>query len=117
MLPIIFTILGAVFASIGGVIFFMAVTGIRRQLDLSDEAKGMTVEGTVLEVAPTNFSLNDEPQWQIRYSYRDHKGKEHEAKSPHIPPEEAEAWKAGDKGSVRYDLRSPQKSVWLGTEE
>lgn len=116
MLPIIFTILGSLFASVGGFIFFKALAGIWRELHLGDRGKGMTVEGTVLEVAATNLTINEVPQWVIRYSYRDHKGKEHKAKSPHMSPEEAEAWKGGDKGTVRYDFRSPRKSVWLGRE-
>jgi hypothetical protein len=112
MLPGIFGLLGLVFAGAGGVIFFKGVRGIRRELRLRDE--GTTVEATVVEVGPANVSFNGVPQWRILYSYRDHRGRTHGAESNVMAPDEAQAWKIGDKGIARYDMRAPKKSIWVG---
>jgi hypothetical protein len=52
-------------------------------------------------------------QWNLHYRYQDNQGKFHIGKIP-LSPEEAEGWKEGDIGRVRYDRRRPQKSVWMG---
>jgi uncharacterized protein DUF3592 len=113
MLPIILTGLGLVFAPIGGYIFFLrGVAGILRELRLQSE--GAVAEATVVEVEPTNISLNGVPQWRIRYRYRDHRGQTHTGASNVMAPEEAQEWKAGDTGTVRFDARAPKKSIWVG---
>lgn len=111
-LPGIFTLLGLVFAPIGGVIFFKGVRGIARQLRLQSEGTG--ADATVLEVAPANVTFNGVPQWYIRYRYQDHRGRKHEGMSDVMPPEEAEPWKAGDTAVIRFDPHAPKQSVWVG---
>ena len=111
-LPGIFTFFGLVFAPIGGVVFFRGARGIARQLRL--ETEGTRADATVLEVAPSNMHVNGVQQWQIRYRYQDHRGRKHVATSEVMPPEEAEAWKAGDTAAIRYDRHTPKHSVWIG---
>jgi hypothetical protein len=112
MFPAIFSLLGMVFVPIGGFIFFKSVAQIWQASRLRE--RGMQTEGTVIEVGPGNVSMNGVPQWVVRFKYRDHQGLTHEGESDPLPPEEAQAWQAGDKGSVRYNFRSPRESVWLG---
>lgn len=110
--PLIFTGLGVVFVPIGGWIFLKGVAGIRRELRL--ESQGVTGEATVVEVAPANMSINGVPQWRIRYRFRDYGGNTREAQSSLMPPGEAQAWKAGDRGKARFDPANPRISVWVG---
>lgn len=112
MLPLIFTGLGLVFVPIGGVIFFKGLGGILRELRLQDQ--GTMVEATVVEVGPAGVSLNGVRQWRIRYRYQDHRGRTRTGESGLMAPEEAQAWKAGDTGTVRFDVRAPKKSMWVG---
>lgn len=112
VLPGVFTLLGLVFAPIGGVIFFKGVRGIMRQLRLQTE--GTRADATVVEVEPANVSFNGVPQWQIRYRYQDHRGRTHGGQSGVMAPEEAEPWKVGDTGVIRFDPHAPKKSFWVG---
>lgn len=112
LLPGVFTLLGLVFAGAGGVIFARAVRGILRELRLREE--GAMAEATVVDVGPANVSFNDVPQWRIVYRYTDHRGRVHDAESNVMPPEEAQAWKPGDKATARFDTRAPSRSIWVG---
>jgi hypothetical protein len=112
VLPGVFTILGLVFAPIGGVIFLNGVRGILRQLRLQTE--GTRADAAVVEVTETNLSVNGVPQWRIRYRYQDHRGRPHTGDSGAMPPEEAEPWKVGDTGIVHFDPHAPKKSIWVG---
>jgi hypothetical protein len=112
MLPIIFTGLGLVFVPIGGYIFFKGVGGILRELRLQSE--GTLAKATVVEVEPTNTYFKGVQQWRIRYRYRDSLGRDHDGASNVMPPEEAQEWKAGDTGTVRFDAHAPKKSIWVG---
>lgn len=112
VLPIVFTILGGVFTSLGGFVFLRGLGQVRRARCL--EREGMIAEGTVLEIRPSTISINDVPQWAIHYRYQDHLGKTHEGQSGPLSPEEAHAWQVGDTGAVRFDRRHPQDSVWVG---
>lgn len=112
MLPIIFAGLGLVFVPIGGYIFFKGVAGILRELRL--QSGGTLAKATVIEVEPTNISIQGVPQWRIRYRYRDSLGRDHDGASNVMPPEEAQAWKAGDTGTARFDAHAPKKSIWVG---
>jgi hypothetical protein len=104
--------MGLLFAPIGGFVFFKGVAGIRRELRL--QSQGTSAQATVEEVKPTNTRLNGVPQWRIRYRYQDHEGRTHHGRSILMPPDEAQAWKAGDAGTVRFDALAPKKSIWIG---
>jgi hypothetical protein len=112
MLPLIFTVLGLVFVPLGGFIFFKGLSQILRELRLQSE--GTMVEAVVVDVAPAEVSFNGVPQWRIHYRYQDHGGRPRTGESALMAPEKAQAWKAGDRGSARFDPRAPNKSIWVG---
>jgi len=112
LLPLVFAGLGLLFVPVGGWIFSRGLGGILRELRLQRE--GTQAEATVLEVEPANVSFNGIAQWKIRYRYRDHRGREHDGESGLVAPEEAQQWKAGDRGLARFDARAPSTSAWIG---
>jgi len=83
-----------------------------RELRLQSE--GTLAEATVMEVGPADVSFNGVAQWRIRYRYQDHGGRRRHGESGLLVPEEAQQWKAGDRGVARFDAHAPRKSVWLG---
>jgi hypothetical protein len=90
----------------------------RRRMEASRLRRdGARTTGTVVAVRETHISINRVRQWRVHYSYRDHRGHEHEGKSDLIPPEAAAAITAGDTAPVRYDRLAPEKSLWLGPPE
>ncbi|HEV8712575.1 MAG TPA: DUF3592 domain-containing protein [Candidatus Binatia bacterium] len=111
---VVFIVLGAIFASIGGFLFFRDLRRIRHELRLRHV--GIAAEGIVLEVRPSNTKINNVRQWNIYYRYPDHLGQTHEGRSDPLPPDEAWVWQAGDTGIVRFDQQHPQNSVWVGKE-
>ena len=109
---LIFVGLGGVLTLLGGGLAFGSLRSIFRTLRLSRE--GLTAEGTILHVGPTNTTINRVQQWRIRYRYRDHLGRTQEAESHLLSPDEASGWRKGDTGMVRFDRARPQESVWVG---
>lgn len=103
-------ILGAVFAVVGGFLFRRTVLGILRERRLW--RVGRRAEATVTEVEETNLEINGVTQWKVRYWYADHTGHEHQGASGHLPPEDARAWKPGDKGGILFDPSLPHESLW-----
>lgn len=76
--------------------------------------RGVASTATVVDVFQTSTSINDVILWQLRYRYRDPGGKEHEAASGLLMPDEADAWQVGTSGAILYDPLRPQISAWLG---
>jgi hypothetical protein len=111
ILPGVFTGLGSIFTLIGGFILLNARNQSRAKERLQRE--GQTTEGTIVEVRPGTIRINRVQQWNLHYRYQDNRGKFHIGKIP-LSPEEAEGWKEGDTGRVRYDRLRPQKSIWIG---
>jgi hypothetical protein len=112
ILPLAFTVVGSVLVPLGGWIFARGLRGIMRELRLQRD--GTRAEATVMEVEPADVAFNGVAQWRIRYRYRDHGGRERHGESALLAPEEAEQWKAGDKGVARFDVHAPGKSIWVG---
>lgn len=104
--------LGGFFAVAGGLIVAYDVR--RRLLRARLQREGVSADATVTGVGPTNLSVNRVPQWVIRYRYADSRGRIHTGKSEYLSPEEAQEWKEGDVGRVRYDRQRPAKNVWFG---
>jgi hypothetical protein len=77
---------------------------------------GMSAEATITAVEETSFSINRVPQWIIRYRYNDHRGRTYENRSPYLSPQDANNWKEGDTGKVKYDREKSNKSLWIGRE-
>ena len=104
--------LGGFFTLAGGAIFLFSLVKHRRRGRLL--RSGMSAEATVTAVEETSFSINRVPQWIIRYRYDDQLGRTHEGKSPYLSPQEANDWKQGDTGKVKYDRERSNMSLWIG---
>lgn len=111
-LALIFTGVGLFFVPLGGWIFFKGLRSVLRELKL--EMTGMPTEATVTSVGLADVSFDGVPQWNIRYRYQDHRGRNYTAKSAPLSPEEAKEWQVGDKGTVKFDMKAPGKSAWIG---
>ncbi len=111
-LAFVFMGAGAVFAPIGGLVFLKGWRQYRTRRRLL--SSGMPAEATVTEVALTRIHVNGIWQWRIHYRYQDHMAQTHEGQSGLLSPEEAEAWRAGDTGQVRFDRERPEESIWVG---
>lgn len=111
-LAIVFTLLGAIFALVGGTMSFFSLRHILVALRILRE--GMLAEGTVLAVQATGTTINRVRQWELRYQYRDPLGQTHEGVSELLSPDEASAWHKGATGTVRFDRLRPQDSAWVG---
>ena len=109
----VFLAIGAVFTLLGGGLAYSDLRLIRRTIRVSRH--GLPTEGTMVTVRQTGTSINRVPQWRLSYRYRDHLGRTQEGASHLLSPEEASAWKAGDRGTVRFDRERPEISVWMGT--
>lgn len=112
IVALVFTGIGGVFALVGGGLAFTALRTILRTVRVSRQ--GLVAEGTVLSVEPTSTSINRVRQWQIHYKYPDHLGRTQEGASQFLSPDEASAWKDGDRGTIRFDRERPEFSVWMG---
>lgn len=114
-------VLGWVFSAVGGL---LAIAGTlilwrataRRKFVEQLQREGARASAEVIEVAPTSFMVNREPQWVIRYRYRDPLGRTHDGKTPPMPQEEARLWQPGDRGQVGFERERPQRSVWFGKD-
>ncbi|HUQ93260.1 MAG TPA: DUF3592 domain-containing protein [Bryobacteraceae bacterium] len=105
-------VLGLIFGGIGGGLFLYSVRRTLREFRLRQG--GISAEATVLKTRASNVTVNDVPQWEIHYSYRDAAGHEHQAKSDPLPPGQVRGRREGSRGYVRYDPRRPEESIWIG---
>jgi hypothetical protein len=110
-----FIAIGLILTTIGGTISQRALQRIRLEQYLRRE--GLTAEGEVIGLEETSMRYNKRFQWRIRYQYADRTGARHEGSSGYFEPEEAAAWKPGDKAVIRFDPRQPARSVWVGRPE
>lgn len=106
--------LGGIFSLAGGTIVFVSLGKHMSRARLL--RNGMSADGIITAVEVTNFSINRVPQWIIRYRYNDHRGRTYEDKSPYLSPQDANNWKEGDTGKVKYDREKSNKSLWIGRE-
>jgi len=106
---------GLAITAVGAAISRRALQRLRFEQYLRRE--GLTGEGEVIAVQETSMRYNKRFQWQIHYRYTDRMGAEHPGRSGYMEPEEAAAWKVGDKAVVRFDPRNPARSIWVGTPE
>lgn len=111
LLPVIFTVMGGIFTSLGGFILLRA----RNRLQIRERVQrdGITTEGIVVELRWANIRINGVQQCLLRYRYQDERGKSHTG-IEHLSPEDVEAWNEGQKCMVRYDRRRPNRSIWIG---
>ena len=111
LLIAIFGLLGAVFSVVGGIVFGRAVSRARTEWALLN--RGATAVGRVLSVGPSNLRLQGRQLWRLEYEFADGVGGTQRGHAT-IDPSEAEQWKAGDTGVVRFDVDRPRRSVWTG---
>jgi hypothetical protein len=111
--PLMLGAIGALFTLIGALIGWPELR--RAAVVFRVSRRGLTTQGIVLEVRATGTTINRVRQWQLSYAFRDHVGRMQQGKSDLLSPEEAEAWKPGDQGTVRFDREQPQDSVGIGT--
>jgi hypothetical protein len=112
--PLVFGGLGLLFSVGGGLTAGVGVRSVLRQARLRQG--GVPAVAVVTAVEPTNVRVNGRPRWAIRYRYADPLGQERTGRSGHLTYEEANAWRPGDAGYIRYDARRPKQSVWVGEE-
>jgi len=112
ILALIFAGLGALFATVGGIVLVRAVRHWRANSRLRHS--GTPADATVESIGPARITINGVPQLVVRYRYQDSSGRSRTGRSDPMSPEEAEAWKTGDRGRVRFDAHLPQRSLWLG---
>jgi len=106
---------GVIATLVGGFLFFQSLRRVRMEQRL--RRAGIVTEATVTAVTESNFSVNRVLQWVIRYRYADYRGGSYEGQSGYISAEEAVNWKVGDIGTIRFDHRRPQESVWMGEKK
>lgn len=109
---LILFLVGVVFGGIGGFLFVRAALELLRARRLLHS--GIDAEATVTGVEGTNVSFNRQPQFRVRYSYRDRQGGRHSGDSGYLDWEEASRWTKGDHVAIRHDPQRPAESVWIG---
>lgn len=107
---LVVTGVGTLAALFGGVVFAWSAQRIWRERRLLRE--GLTAQGTVLGIEPSNVAVNRVRQWEVRYRYQDHIGRSHEGTSGALSPEDAHAVAVGDALTIRFDRHRPEESVW-----
>jgi hypothetical protein len=109
---LVISLVGGVFTCIGAGLAFAEIRKLVQAARILRH--GLVAEGTVVRTEPTATSINRVTQWQIRYRYCDHIGREQEGVSHLVSPDEAAGWKDGDQGKVRFDRNHPDVSLWVG---
>jgi hypothetical protein len=104
-------VLGLVLAPLGGILVRRGLRQLARERYLMEH--GIRTAGTVTELSVTNFKMNSEHYWRLKYEYADSQGRPHVGTFD-LPEGAAREWKVGDVGNVRYDSVNPTEAVWLG---
>ena len=112
-------VLAATLTVIGAACLVVA-WGVRRR-EARIWRSGYPAEATVTSVKDTSFQVtgryDEEPRWEIQYSYQDLSGHIHTGKSGYVPQHIASTWRVGDKGPIRIDDCRPAESVWIGRKQ
>jgi hypothetical protein len=112
--PWIFVGLGLALTMAGGAI---AGTAIRRERLRRWLLKaGVRAEAAVVDVGPSNLTINGRRQWRLHYSYRDYRNQAHDGRI-YLDAVEAHRWQPGHRGAVMFDPDRPQRAVWVGAYE
>lgn len=113
-------VLSYIFCGIGGFAFLLGVVFmtiyIRKNLKFKRiNNSGILASATVTSVRPGNLEINGVRQWVIHYSYQDYQGKQQKGETGYLSPDDANAWKSGDKGQIKFDSSNSAESIWLGS--
>ena len=84
-------------------------------VDLSIKRVGIltTARVTTIERKSGTFKGKTEEWWDLRYTFADQSGAQHENSIEIWNDEEAARWKVGDSGKVRYHPDFPEEHRWL----
>lgn len=109
-----------IFGGVGGISFLFGALFVilyfRKKIKFNRISNsGILASATVTSVRPGNLKINGVQQWVIYYSYQDYQGKQQKGETGYLTPEEANAWKSGDKGQVKFDPTNSAESIWLGS--
>jgi hypothetical protein len=110
----IFGFVGLAFATLGAVLVARGARYAKLESRLREH--GVKATSTVTELRGLALRVNDTQQWRLHYEYQDFQGHRH-GNTIDMPEDEAQQWKVGDTGDVRYDSLKPTEAVWLGREE
>lgn len=113
LLPLVFAAVGAMGSTLGGLAIALGLRTRRIAARLLRE--GVSATATVTGVGPSAIRINGVKQWEIRYTFTDARGRTYRGVSRPMPPEDAEAWDAGQQALVRYDPHVPKQNLWLGS--
>ena len=105
---------GSLFGAIGGLMFRKGYRRLRVERRLLQV--GVMTEATVASVTTGDLTINRQPLWVVHYRYPDPAGRTHEGRSGYMSLDEAQAWKPGDTGRVRFDPQNPADSIWIGRD-
>jgi hypothetical protein len=107
--------LGLSFSTVGGI---FANSGLAaQQMEQRLREVGVTAQARVMYVERTGTRLNGRYLYHIRYEYRDSTGRSYEGSSGYLERIDAEKYRDGDLGFIRYDPAAPSSSIWLGRDE
>lgn len=123
-----FGLIGALSVVLGAMCLRGGIREIREWKRLARE--GITAQGVVTlvkeiheDVFPLWLSLvfallttrmpHEVKGWVVFYNY-DGNGTKCSGESGLLPRAEAEKWSVGDQCAIKYDLKQPEKSVWIG---
>ncbi|MFN8526857.1 MAG: DUF3592 domain-containing protein [Chloroflexota bacterium] len=109
---LIAALIGLLASGVGGT--FAARFWHRASADWRILRTGLEAAGQVTAVVMTTIRVNGETKRRIHYTYRDHHGVTHEARS-HPVGAVADRWQPGDISDIRYDSQQPDQSVWVGS--
>ena len=106
------------FAVLGNIIGIGSIVVYLRDRFFGAKLKksGILADATITSVGPGSLLINSVPQWQIQYTYTDLSGRTFKGRSKHMPQGDAQVWRQGDKGKIRFDPVKPQRSIWIGKE-
>jgi len=84
-------------------------------VDLSIKRVGIltTARVTTIERKSATFKGKTEEWWDLRYTFADQSGAQHENSIEIWNDEEAARWKVGDSGKVRCHPDFPEEHRWL----
>ena len=111
MQPIVLGVLGFGCFGVGAAFLRRSIGQARLEWRL--ERRGAAATGMVVEICDRRLAINGVRQWRLSYEYDDFQARRHTG-THDLPEEEAQLWRVGDVGEVRYDPGKPGDAIWLG---
>lgn len=96
----------------GAYCLWRGVANVRERREIA--RTGTATMGRVVRVEGTPLSINGVVQLAVCFTYQDGDGRKHESVTPPMDPEDANVWREGGEGHVRYHPVHPARAVWIG---